>query len=594
MKRALPDEDVTDLHHFSSFAERRIAKKIGGGTYSNVYLESRPDLGQVAVKRMVTCDFDTCLREIASLRILKNADNVITLKGVEVGSFPRSVLMELATADMTRTPYQLLKQIPMMCGIRDLVQGLSYIHAYDMIHCDFLPENILVTLTTLGNNMIRPVLKITDFGVMRRILLNPKGTNTAPEICTALQVRAPEVITKSETITQALDIWALGITLCYWIGRQKNKVFLYPYGIEYSGAATLKCIVESIGHPHQLYLKHHLNNPLYRKLFSNLKDDPTMSEIGTLRISPFIFDGLIRPMLKWMPEERPSIQDILFTVIREREREGVGNWYEETDNRSSILPRSKVDLPVPTKDNIQLEIEDFQNKRVLVIEWMLEIAIDYDYTSQWLLRSIHTFDHVLHLKTVIVKELQPLSCVCMILAEKLYTNKYYSDKSMCEHWALMMESPDLSQDIHRLCWLVMDLLGNDTVFEYSLLHTVLDKGWREENEEEKKKREEKSNGGEKKTEEKSNGDEKKIEEKSNGDEKKIEEKSNGDEKKIEEKSNGDEKKIEEKSNGDDEVASKNKGRNNIVLRYVLGHCPAERIKPERLEKIKDNIDQLSG
>ncbi|ERN15961.1 hypothetical protein AMTR_s00175p00041650 [Amborella trichopoda] len=85
---------------------------------------------------------------------------------------------------------------------RDVVAGLMYLHAHNIVHGDIKPENLLVT----SNGRV----KICDFSVSRIFeddndeLRRSPGTPvfTAPECCLGLTYHG-----------KAADVWALGVTL---------------------------------------------------------------------------------------------------------------------------------------------------------------------------------------------------------------------------------------------------------------------------------------------------------------------------------------------------------------------------------------------
>lgn len=93
--------------------------------------------------------------------------------------------------------------------LRDVVAGLMYLHAHNIVHGDIKPDNLLITSTGL--------VKIGDFSVSQVFegdndeLRRSPGTPvfTAPECCLGLTYHG-----------RAADTWALGITLyCMIVGQ---------------------------------------------------------------------------------------------------------------------------------------------------------------------------------------------------------------------------------------------------------------------------------------------------------------------------------------------------------------------------------------
>ncbi|GAA0176206.1 non-receptor serine/threonine protein kinase [Lithospermum erythrorhizon] len=90
--------------------------------------------------------------------------------------------------------------------LRDIVCGLMYLHAHDIVHGDIKPDNLLVTASD--------TVKIGDFSVSQVFedgndeLRRSPGTPvfTAPECCLGLTYRG-----------RAADTWAVGVTLYYMV-----------------------------------------------------------------------------------------------------------------------------------------------------------------------------------------------------------------------------------------------------------------------------------------------------------------------------------------------------------------------------------------
>ena len=127
---------------------------------------------------------------------------------------------EIIWRDKNNNPVLTLSQIRPM--LRDVVQGLEYLHFQNIIHRDIKPGNLLISET--GH------VKISDFGVSHLakmdVLGHPLPENDmdlaktagspaffAPELCTFEGGRL--------RVTKAIDVWALGITFyCLLFGRE--------------------------------------------------------------------------------------------------------------------------------------------------------------------------------------------------------------------------------------------------------------------------------------------------------------------------------------------------------------------------------------
>ncbi|KMZ63290.1 Serine/threonine-protein kinase GRIK1 [Zostera marina] len=92
--------------------------------------------------------------------------------------------------------------------LRDIIAGLMYLHAHNIIHGDIKPENLLVT----KNGRV----KIGDFGVSKAF----EGNNDEIARSPGTPVfTAPECCTGSKYHGKAADTWALGVTLyCMIVG----------------------------------------------------------------------------------------------------------------------------------------------------------------------------------------------------------------------------------------------------------------------------------------------------------------------------------------------------------------------------------------
>lgn len=192
---------------------------IGRGSYGKVVLyRSNNDGLQYAIKgfyksrlskvRVTSTEtaMTDVLREVAIMKLLEHP-NLVNL--VEVIDDPESdhlyMVLEyvegkcICDASGTRGG---IGEDTARRYLRDIIVGLTYLHAHDIVHGDIKPDNLLVTRT--GS------VKIGDFSVSQVLedgndeLWRSPGTAafTAPECCLGSPYNG-----------KASDVWALGITL---------------------------------------------------------------------------------------------------------------------------------------------------------------------------------------------------------------------------------------------------------------------------------------------------------------------------------------------------------------------------------------------
>ena len=84
--------------------------------------------------------------------------------------------------------------------LRQLLEGISYIHKEGYVHQDLKPENILVQKNLK--------LKIGDFG--STIKKNLKGRNFKEEYLGTIWYRSPEKLLGIQNYDESVDMWSIG------------------------------------------------------------------------------------------------------------------------------------------------------------------------------------------------------------------------------------------------------------------------------------------------------------------------------------------------------------------------------------------------
>lgn len=91
-----------------------------------------------------------------------------------------------------------LSEAHIKCYMKQLLEGLHYIHTNNVIHRDIKAANLLVS-----NN---GYLKIGDWGLSRSWVPGAKYTTRV----VTLWYRAPELLLGDRKYTPAVDLWAVG------------------------------------------------------------------------------------------------------------------------------------------------------------------------------------------------------------------------------------------------------------------------------------------------------------------------------------------------------------------------------------------------
>ncbi|KAL0633760.1 hypothetical protein Q9L58_007367 [Maublancomyces gigas] len=182
---------------------------LGEGTYGVVHRAHDHKTSKiVALKQVRIFDSDrgngipiTALREISILKSLRH-NNVVNVLDVAVGTELDDVymVMEYAEQDLAnlldhaKVKYS---ESEIKCLMKQLLEGLEYLHKHDIIHRDIKMSNLLLTA--------KGVLKIADFGMAREYSPRP----LTPGVVT-VWYRAPELLLSANRYTTAVDLWSAG------------------------------------------------------------------------------------------------------------------------------------------------------------------------------------------------------------------------------------------------------------------------------------------------------------------------------------------------------------------------------------------------
>ena len=196
---------------------------IGQGSFGCVYLALHAVTGELLAVKQVEAPspnansqndsrkksmIEALKREISLLRELRHP-NIVQYLGCGSSSEFLNIFLEYVPGGSVQTmlnSYGALPEPLVRSFVRQILNGLSYLHNRDIIHRDIKGANILVD--NKGS------VKISDFGISKKLeatnILNGANNNKhRPSLQGSVFWMAPEVV-KQTSYTRKADIWSLG------------------------------------------------------------------------------------------------------------------------------------------------------------------------------------------------------------------------------------------------------------------------------------------------------------------------------------------------------------------------------------------------
>ena len=188
-----------------------MVRKLGGGSFGTVYLVKRKeDKQHFAAKHQRGEDSrqrEYVRREILLLETLREHPNVVTLTGVFESGLESVIVTEYLQGGelfqrISSKTYDLTES---KCKgfMRQVLEGLTYIHSKDIVHLDLKPNNVVCVSRDNEDQRV----KIIDFGLARSLQGSP---SLGLSMVGTLEFMAPEVMSCRGTNTAA-DMWSTGV-----------------------------------------------------------------------------------------------------------------------------------------------------------------------------------------------------------------------------------------------------------------------------------------------------------------------------------------------------------------------------------------------
>ena len=204
-----------EFYDISQFYE--LGQRLGGGKFSDVF-EARNHRTKVtyALKKIDKTKLNPkekdFLRDEVQIVSLLSHPNVVEMREIYQNQRWMWIVMEQVHGGELFKYLQknVLSEADIVEIMRQLIEGIGYLHECGVIHRDLKPENILIE--TYSEDQFR--IKITDFG------LSKLGTPTELtfDACGTPAYVAPEVLHKVG-YRKEVDLWACGVILYTMISK---------------------------------------------------------------------------------------------------------------------------------------------------------------------------------------------------------------------------------------------------------------------------------------------------------------------------------------------------------------------------------------
>ena len=237
---------------------------LGKGSFAKVYRGSLIRQEPVAIKHIrlnkLEKHKDNLEQEIKIMKSLQH-DNIVNLLDVVEADGHIFLIMEhCGGGDLKKyMNHRPMREKPLKMYMRQLMEGLKYLHERNIMHRDLKPHNLLLSAD-------KKTLKISDFGFAKSMT---SEESLAQTMCGTPYYMAPEIMMNKKYLSKA-DLWSVGIIM------YEMSYGAYPFG-DVNGPFELRDKIESVD----------IKYPSYPEETNNeLSDDAIDLLIGLLQKDP--------------------------------------------------------------------------------------------------------------------------------------------------------------------------------------------------------------------------------------------------------------------------------------------------------------------
>ncbi|KAJ6011638.1 Serine/threonine-protein kinase ppk4 [Penicillium sp. IBT 35674x] len=284
---------------------------LGHGSHGTVVYRGTFDGRNVAVKRMLMEFYDIASHEVGLLQESDDHHNVIRYFCREQATGFLYIGLELCPAslqDVIERPVQFPELVQggldMPDVLRQITQGVRYLHSLKIVHRDLKPQNILVAMPR-GRTASRAIrLLISDFGLCKKLEDNQSSFRaTTAHAAGTSGWRAPELLVDDDTGPLSLASQHTESSEPAVVDPQTNRRATRAIDI-FSLGCVFYYVLTRGSHPFD-------KNGKFMREANIVKGHFDLQELDRLGDYAFEADDLIRSMLSLDPRHRPDASAVL-------------------------------------------------------------------------------------------------------------------------------------------------------------------------------------------------------------------------------------------------------------------------------------------
>ena len=222
-------EDITEtFKQLTLSGVKPDGRELGRGAYGRVYTvkyrgvvyaakEIHALLLQTAGEEGARILRNNFIRECSQCSKLSHV-NVVSLVGIYYPSKLSLPVMVMELMDVSLTAYATQPDVSLkrkLSILHDVAEGLSYLHANQVIHRDLSPNNVLIKYS--GVDQLPPVAKIADLGVAKLVQADSRTKTQLTKLPGTVDFMPPEAFEDNSHYDTSLDVFSYGGVMLYTV-----------------------------------------------------------------------------------------------------------------------------------------------------------------------------------------------------------------------------------------------------------------------------------------------------------------------------------------------------------------------------------------